>query len=38
MTEQEFQLKYGFSDEDLAEIKVLCKLFKGKVTKIEENL
>ena len=35
MTEKEFQEKYGLSDEELSKIKTVCKLFKGKITKIE---
>lgn len=37
MTEKEFQEKHGLSDEDIKTIKTVCKLFKGKVTKISDR-
>lgn len=34
MTKQEWHLKHGFDDEDMARIELVVRIFKGKVTKI----
>lgn len=36
MTEKEFQEKYGLTDDEVTKIKTACKIFKGKITRIEE--